>query len=55
MKKSVTIYVGIKLIVFDKAANQKSFDLFCLYFSQVYEKAYGKCKQIVVGVLVHHS
>lgn len=56
MKESITSYDGIKLLsVFHKAANQeKPFDNFCLYFSQAYEKAYGKYKDIV-WILFHLS
>lgn len=55
IKKSITSYNQIKLIsVFHKmAANLvKSFDLFCLYFSQACIKAYGKSKEIIVWILV---
>lgn len=50
-KESITSDDGTKLIsVFHKAANQeKSFDPFYLYFSQAYEKAYGKYKEIIAG------
>lgn len=56
-KESITGYDGTKLMsVFHEAANQeKSFDPFYLYFSQVYEKAYGKYTEIIAWILVHGS
>lgn len=55
-KNLLLVMMELNLFVFHKAANQeKSFDPFYLYFSQAYEKAYGKYKEIIAGILVHCS